>query len=96
MLDLHAAKTLTLPYCAAFGCKHDSAKYRELSFLFPLEKQTVVKQWIHNCGQAGWKPTQYARLCLAHFEELSFEIDIFSSTNGSRSFKTSATENVKA
>ena len=42
-------------YWAAFGCKHDSAMCRELSFLFPLEKQTVVKQLIHNCGRAGWK-----------------------------------------
>ena len=65
-------------------------------FLFRLEKDTVVKQWIHNCGQAGWKPTRYARLCLAHFEESRFEVDIFSSTNWSRSSKTSATENVKA
>ena len=50
----------------------------ELSFFqFPLEKQTVGKQCIHNCGWAG------------------FEVDIFSSTNGSRSFKTLATDNLK-
>ena len=65
-------------------------------FRFPLEKQAVVKQWIHNCGQAGWKPTRYARLCSAHFEGSCFEVDIFSTTNGSRSVKTSATENVKS
>ena len=64
-------------------------------FRFLLEKQTVAKQWIHNCGRAGWKPTRYARVCLVHFEELYFEVDIFS-TRGSRSFKTLATENVKA
>ena len=68
------------------------------SCLFSIfsEKRTVVKQWIYNCGQAGWKPVQYARLCSAHFEEVCFEVDICSSTNGSRSFKTSVTENVKA
>ena len=66
-----------------------------LSFLFSLEKQTVVKQWIHNSGQAGWKPTRCARLCSAHFEELCFEVDIISSTNGSRSFKTLAMEIIK-
>ena len=44
-------------------------------------------------GRAGWKPTRYTRLCSAHLEELCFEIDTFSSTNGSRSFKKSATEN---
>ena len=30
ILDLRAAKIITMPYCAAFGCKHHSA-YRELS-----------------------------------------------------------------
>ena len=54
--------------------------------------QTVVKQLIHNCRRAGWKPTRYARLCSSHFKESSFEVDIFSSTNGSISFKMSATE----
>ena len=39
ILDLHTTKTLTMQYCAAFGCKHDSARYRELSFcIFPMEK----------------------------------------------------------
>ena len=65
-------------------------------FRFPLKKQAVLKQLIHNCGQAGWKSTRYARLCSADFEESCFEVDIFPSTNGSRSFKTSATENIKA
>ena len=89
-------KTLTMLYCAAFGYKHDLSRYRELSwFLFPLKKPTVVKQSIHNCGRAGWKHTRYVRLCSANFEESCFEVDIFSSTNGSRSFKMSATENVK-
>ena len=46
-------------------------------------------------GRAGWKPTRYVGLFSAHFEELCFKVDIFSSTNGSRSFKTSATENFK-
>ena len=90
------SKTLTKPNCAAFRRKHDSARYRELSFFrFPLEKHTVVKQLIHNWGRANWKPTRYARLCSAHFEESCFEVDTFSSTNGSRSVKTSTTENVK-
>ena len=31
---------------------------------------------------------RYARLCSAHFAESCFDVDIFSSTNGSRSFKT--------
>ena len=33
ILDLHAAKTLTMMYCAAFGCKHESAK-RRVVFVF--------------------------------------------------------------
>ena len=75
ILDLHATKTLTMLYFAAFGCKHYSARYRELSFFrFPLEKQTVVKQRIHNCERAGWKPTRYARLCSTQFEESCFEV----------------------
>ena len=55
------------------------------SCLFSIfsEKRTVVKQWI---------PVQYARLCSAHFEEVCFEVDIFSSTNGSRS----STDNLPA
>ena len=32
IFDLHEVKMLTMLYCAAFGCKHDSARYRELSF----------------------------------------------------------------
>ena len=32
ILDLHAAKTLTMLYCAAFGCKHDSVRYRVVFF----------------------------------------------------------------
>ena len=76
ILDLHTTKTLTMLLCAAFACKHDSARYyRELSFLCPLEKQIVVKQWIQNCRR-------YARLSSVHFEESYFEADIFSSTNG--------------
>ena len=31
IFDLHAAKNITMPYCAAFGGKHHSAKFRELS-----------------------------------------------------------------
>ena len=39
---------------------------------------------------------RYVILCSGHFEESCFEVDIFSSTNGSRSFKMSVMENVKA
>ena len=55
ILDLHTTKTLTLPYCATFGCKYDSAKYRVVFFHFLWKNKTLVKQWFHNCGQAGWK-----------------------------------------
>ena len=37
---------------------------------------------------------QYARLCSAYFEESCFEVDIYSSTNVSRTFKTLETENI--
>ena len=42
----------------------------------------MVKQWIHNCRRAGWKPTRYAILCSAHFEESCFEIDLFNKLMG--------------
>ena len=42
ILDLHIAKMVTMPYCAAFGCKHHSAKYRELS-LKPEAVQTIFQ-----------------------------------------------------
>ena len=37
---VYTPQTLTVLYCAAFGCKGDSARYRELSFFrFPLKKR---------------------------------------------------------
>ena len=27
LLDLHAAKNITMPHCAVFGCNHHSGKY---------------------------------------------------------------------
>ena len=40
-------------YCAAFGCKHDSARYRVVFFLIPLEKQTVVNGFTIEGGLVG-------------------------------------------
>ena len=41
-------------YCAAFGCKHDSARYIELSFFrFPLEK-IDSSEAINSQLRAGW------------------------------------------
>ena len=68
----------------------------ELSFFISSGKTEVLKQRIHNRGWAGWKPKRYARLYSAHFEESCFEVDTFSKTNVSRSFKTLEMENVKA
>ena len=42
ILDLRTIKIITIPYCAAFGCKHHSAKYRELS-LKPEAVQTIFQ-----------------------------------------------------
>ena len=41
ILDLHSTRTLTKLYCVTFGCNHDSARHRELSFFrFPVKKKT--------------------------------------------------------
>ena len=55
ILDLHAAKTLTMPYCAAFGCKYDSARYiyRELSYFISSGK-TDSSEEMDSQMQAGW------------------------------------------
>ena len=42
------SKTLTMLYCAAFGCKHDSVRYRELSS-FPISAGKTDSQL-----RAGW------------------------------------------
>ena len=42
ILDFRAAKIITMPYCAAFGCKRHSAKYREL-LLKPEAVQTIFQ-----------------------------------------------------
>ena len=47
------SKTLTLPYCAAFRCKHDSAKYRELSFLISSGK-IYSSDAMDSQLRAGW------------------------------------------
>ena len=42
ILDVHATKIITMLYCAAFGCKHYSANYREL-LLKPEVIQTIFQ-----------------------------------------------------
>ena len=53
ILVSHATKILTMPYCAAFGCKHDSARYRELSFFISSGK-TESSEAMDSQLQAGW------------------------------------------
>ena len=76
-MDLHAAKILTMLYCAAFGCKHDSVRYRELS-CFPISagKTDSSEAMNSQLWAAGWKPTGYARLCSAYFEESCFVLKL--------------------
>ena len=52
ILDLHAAKILTMPYCAAFGCKHHSVRYRVAFFKFP--GKTDSSEAMDSQLQAGW------------------------------------------
>ena len=68
--------------CNIWG-KQDSARYRELSFFDFLWKKDSSKAMNSQLRAPGSKPTRYARLCSAHFEESCFEVEMFSSTNGS-------------
>ena len=70
--------TCSMPYCSAYGCFNSSARDSRLSFFkFPLHCPAELKQWIHNCGRAGWKPSKYNTLCSAHFEEKCIEVDMY-------------------
>ena len=60
-------------------------KVRFLSF--PWKNQTLLKQWVWNCGREGAFPSKESKICSVHFAEGSFEEDVFGQmmlTPGSR------------
>ena len=83
ILDLHAAKTLTMICCATFGVNRSQRGIESCLFFDFLWKKDSSKAMNSQLRAPGSKPTRYARLCSAHFEESCFEVEMFSSTNGS-------------
>ena len=83
--------TRNMPACAAYWCKKDSWKDRDLTFFrFPSNNPVVLRQWIHNSGRGNassvgkkWTPSRYSVMCSSHFEEDCFELDYFNELVGS-------------
>ena len=46
------------------------------SFLFRSKPKCLLRQWLARIGRADFVPTSASRVCLAHFEENSFQVDL--------------------
>ncbi len=60
--------------CVAYQCSKEQGDVdqhgRKLSFYrFPSETKDpqLRAQWVHAVKRDGWTPTEYSRLCSAHF-----------------------------
>ena len=52
--------------CSAFGCHNRYGKDKVQFYRFPAEKKRR-NSWIAAVKRDGWIPTEYSRLCSAHF-----------------------------
>ena len=53
-------------YCCAVGCKNRQGKSAERFYRFPTEVQKR-EAWIAAIKRKNWVPTEYSRVCSAHF-----------------------------
>ncbi|XP_069680701.1 uncharacterized protein [Periplaneta americana] len=60
-----------MPSCCVMNCLHNSHGSLRL-FRFPKDEERR-KSWAVNCGRTDWFPTDYSRICEAHFDDSQFE-----------------------
>lgn len=63
--------------CAAFGCTNNSnkqiCKEKRVSFYaFPLNRSTVLTEWLVKFKRQDFTPSEYSVLCSEHFTEDDF------------------------
>ena len=59
--------------CGAIGCNSDSRKNKGISFhKFPRDP-TMRLKWVRAMKREGFKPSDYSRVCSAHFNPEDFE-----------------------
>ena len=70
-----------MPSCCVPDCWNDNKKQEchHLSwFRFPLgqNQKGLLRQWLARIGRVDFVPTSASRVCSAHFEENSFQVDL--------------------
>ena len=53
-------------YCCAVDCKNIQGKSGYRFYRFPTEERQRTS-WIAAINRANWTPTEYSRVCSAHF-----------------------------